>query len=102
MPNDQYQYMVDFSLPKILDDRFTRHIPDQRALINQYFSDGKLVSYGVSLETSKIWAVFTAESEFMVAEWVRALPLTRFTEYRVSALTFYNVATERVPSFSVN
>ena len=102
MDNEINQYMVDFTLPNILTERFTSRIPEQRALVNQYFTDGKLVSYGVSLETGKVWAVFNAFSETAVLELIRALPITQFCRYKIHPMTFFNVLTAKVPSFSVN
>ena len=102
MPNDSAQYMVDFSLPTVLTDRFTNRIPEQRAKVNDYFVEGKLVSYAVSLESAKVWAIFNAESEVEVLNLIRELPLTRFMQYVICPLTFYNVLTTQVPLFSVN
>jgi muconolactone delta-isomerase len=102
MANEMYHYMVDFTMPAVLTERFTSRIPEQRALVNRYFTDGNLVSYSVSLEKSKVWAVFIAETEEEVAALVKAMPLTRFMSHSISILTFYNVLTSRLPSFSVN
>ncbi len=102
MANEVYHYMVDFTMPAVLTERFTSRIPDQRALVNKYFTDGKLVSYSVSLEKLKVWAVFIAESEEEVLELIRAMPLTRYMQHDISVLTFYNILTSRVPNFSMN
>ncbi len=102
MANEMYQFMVDFTMPNILSDRFTNRIPEQRAIVNQYFADGKLVSYCVSLEKSKVWAIFNAETEEEVRTLISLLPLTRFMSFDICPLAFYNVQTTKVPSFSVN
>ncbi len=102
MPNDATQYLVDFSLPTVLTDRFTNRIPEQRAKVNDYFVEGKLVSYAVSLESAKVWAIFNADSEAEVLTLIRAMPLTRFMQYVICPLTFYNILTTQVPHFSVN
>lgn len=94
--------MVDFSLPTSFSDRFTSRIPEQRAKINEYFAEGKLVTYAVSLESAKVWAVFNADSEAEVLVLIRAMPLTRYMEYVICPLTFYNVLAVKVPLFSVN
>lgn len=102
MPNDTNQYMVDFSMPTVLTERFSNRIPEQRSVINEFFTEGKLVSYAVSLESGKVWAVFNADSEAEVLVMIRALPLTRYMQYVICPLTFYNVFTTQVPYFSVN
>ena len=97
-----FQFMVEFTMPPVLNDRFTSTIPAQRAKINQMFSSGKIVSYAVSLENSKVWAVFNADTEAEANELARELPLTKYMSYVVNPLTFMNILTARVPSFSVN
>ena len=97
-----YQFMVDFTLPEILNDRFQSLIPNQRAKINTYFSQGHLVSYSVSLESGKCWAVFRANDDLEVLEMVEALPLTRYMEYDIAPLTFHNTFAPLSFSFSLN
>lgn len=100
--NYEYQYMVDFTLPEVLTEEFMSLIPYQRARVNQFFSEGKLVNYALSLEESKLWAVFNANSELDVMELIAEMPLTKFMQVRVSMLTFYNTSQERMPAFSMN
>lgn len=102
MENEMFQFMVEFTMPPVLNDKFTSTIPAQRAKINQMFSSGKIVSYAVSLENLKVWAVFNAETETEATELARELPLTKYMKFRVNTLTFMNILTARVPSFSVN
>ena len=94
--------MVDFTLPEVLTDEFMTLIPYQRARVNQYFTEGKLINYALSLETSKLWAVFTANSEMDVMELIADLPLTKFMKVNISMLTFYNTGQEHMPAFSMN
>ena len=98
----RFQYIVDFSIPMVVSEKFSLLIPDQRAMVNDYFFDGKLFSYALSLEAGKLWAVFIASDETEVMEWVNALPLTRFMHYKISTLTFYNTVTAHIPNFSLN
>ena len=42
------------------------------------------------------------ETETEANDLARELPLTKYMSYKVSVLTFMNVLTARVPSFSVN
>jgi muconolactone delta-isomerase len=97
-----FQYMVDFTLPDLLSEEFMGMIPHQRAKVNRLFRDGKLVNYALSLEHSKMWAVFNANSESEVMEIVDQLPLSKFMSVQVSMLTFYNALNEDIPVFSLN
>jgi muconolactone delta-isomerase len=102
MENEMFQFMVEFTMPPVLNEKFTSTIPAQRSKINQMFNSGKVVSYAVSLENAKVWAVFNAETEGEANELARELPLTKYMSYKVNTLTFMNILTARVPSFSVN
>ncbi len=100
--NNTYNYMVDFSLPEVLTEEFMSLIPYQRAAINRFFKEGKLVNYALSLENSKLWAVFNANSEMDVMDMIADLPLTSFMNVEISMLTFYNTMSPEVPDFSMN
>ena len=102
MAKDIYQYMVAFTMPDLLTERFQQLIPEQRALVNEYFSDNVLVSYAVSLETGKVWAIFNGKDEEEVKVLITAMPLTRYMTFTIHFLTFYNILTAQLPNFSVN
>lgn len=99
---NELQYMVDFTLPKVLPEDFLRLIPHQRAKINKLFRDGKLINYALSLDNSKIWAIFNANTELDVLQLITELPLTRFMRYQISTLTFYSSQNADAPVFSMN
>ena len=98
----EFQYMVDFRLPTILSEDFLKQIPFQRNKINKLFREGKLVNYALSLDNSKMWAVIAADSEEQVEEVLLEMPLTRFMDYKINMLTFYNSVNEETPAFSLN
>ena len=94
--------MVDFTLPNILDPKFMDLIPYQRAAVNRFLDEGKLVSYSLSLDSQKLWAVFNANSEVEVLDMIVDLPLTKFMEVEISLLTFHNVTKSENLHFSMN
>ncbi len=94
--------MVDFLMPEVLTEDFMKLIPYQRSAVNRFFSEGKLANYALSLENSRLWAVFKANSEMEVMDMIADLPLTSFMEVEISMLTFYNTASVDVPNFSLN
>ncbi len=94
--------MVDFTLPNELNDDFVEQIPSQRAKVNRFFVEGKLLSYVLALETGKLWAVFQAEDESDLLSMVYELPLTEQMRLRYYELTFYNAAHSYAPVFSMN
>ena len=98
----EYNYMVDFKLPNILSDEFMDLVPYQRVAINKLFEEGKIASYALSLENSRVWGVFKANSELQVMDILSDLPLTPFMKIEISLLTFFNDAKTQVPKFSLN
>ena len=97
-----YHFMVDFTLPEVLTEEFMNQIPFQRAIVDRFFKEGKLVNYSLSLENSKIWAVFNANSEMNVMDMIADLPLTPFMQVEISMLTFYNSVHQEMHNFSMN
>ena len=102
MINTEFQFMVDFTLPEVLTEEFMELIPYQRVVVNKYFEEGKLLNYALSLEKSKLWAVFNANSELNVMDLIADLPLTSFMTVEISMLTFYNSMDLAMPNFSMN
>ena len=96
------QYMVIFTLPQPLTEEFIARIPQQRQAVNKLLHEGKILNYALSLETSKLWTVFSAHSEAELMELISMLPLTRYMEVKISELTFFNAAQAFAPTFSVN
>lgn len=94
--------MADFTMPDVLTEEFMDLIPHQRARIDQYFKEGCLMNYAVSLEKGKFWAVFSANSEMDVMELIINMPLTKLMEVEITMLTFYNTNAEKMPAFSLN
>ncbi|MEQ1745584.1 MAG: muconolactone Delta-isomerase family protein [Saprospiraceae bacterium] len=97
------QYMVVFTLPpQPFNDLFLSLIPDQRQVVNKLLQEGKILNYALSLENSKLWAVFSVESETELLELITSLPLTDFMLVHINELTFFQAATAFTSSFSVN
>jgi len=94
--------MVVFTLPKPLTESFISRIPQQRQAVNRLLHSGKILNYALSLESSTLWAVFSAHSEAELMELVSSLPLTNDMKVHISELTFFRSANAFAPSFSVN
>jgi len=102
MINTDYHYMVDFAMPDVLNEEFMNLVPFQRSAVNKLFMEGKLLNYALSLENSRLWAVFSANSELEVMDMISDLPLTPFMKVEISLLTFYNTMYPKMPEFSKN
>jgi muconolactone delta-isomerase len=102
MENNLNQYMVEFTMPMNLPEEFVQRIPQQRDMVNRLFHEGKVLSYALSLESGKLWAIFAATSETELMQLVQRLPLTRYMKLKVSELTFYNASHPFSSAFSMN
>ncbi len=96
------QYLVDFTMPQDLPEEFVSRIPHQRAAVSRLLNEGKILNYALSLENSKLWAVFSVRSETELMQLIQTLPLTRYMQVNISELTFFNAANPFAPAFSVN
>ncbi|WP_221389713.1 muconolactone Delta-isomerase family protein [Dyadobacter sp. NIV53] len=96
------QYMVEIHLPAVMSEDFTAKIPAQRKKINEMMEQGRMMSYALSEDYSKLWCVVKAESEFEVMSLVSEFPLIDFMDPKISKLLFNNVVALRLPMFSLN
>lgn len=95
------QYMVEFDIPQPLTDDFLEMIPDQRSVIDNLFTDGKLLSYTVASDRTRVWAVMIAESESELLSYIDMMPMTPYMDYDYNELMFYNTV-HLMPAMSLN
>lgn len=94
------QFMVEFSIP-YLTEVMINLIPKQKEAIKDLFMDTKLVSYTVSLDRTKVWALFLAHDTQELEESISYLPLTMYMKYRFHELMFHNTV-HLIPTMSLN
>jgi muconolactone delta-isomerase len=94
--------MVDFSMPERLTDEFIERVPRQRQLINRYMKNKKLLSYALSLESCRMWAIFRVSSELELMQLIAELPLTPLMEVNISTLSILNTAKEDFNEICLN
>ncbi len=97
-----HHFMIDVSLPEMLTEEFLGLIPQQRKQVNRMFREGRLSSYGLALDRSKIWATMLAESEEEVIYILSTFPLRKFMEVKIHRLAFYENAGANVAHISMN
>lgn len=95
------QYMVEFDIPQPLTEDFLDIIPDQRTVIDRLFTDGKLLSYTVASDRTRVWAVMIAESESELLSYIDRLPMTPYMDYDYNELMFHNTV-HLMPAMSLN
>ncbi|MFK8102756.1 MAG: muconolactone Delta-isomerase family protein [Saprospiraceae bacterium] len=100
--NPEYQYMADFTLPDDISEEFMALIPFQRAVVDRFLEEGKLMNYALSMEEAKLWVIFKANSELDVLNMIADFPLAKFMEVKISILNIYNATNPNMPNFSLN
>ncbi len=95
------QYMVEFDVPDSLTEEFLELIPEQREAVDSLFTAGKLLSYTVASDRTRVWAVMIAESESELIMNIDELPMTPYMDYDYSELMFYNTV-HLMPAMSLN
>jgi muconolactone delta-isomerase len=94
-------FMAAFDLPAYFSEEFIQLIPAQRAYINYLLAEGKVKSYSLSMDRSKLWVVFVSEDESELMGMIEDMPLFDFMDPEISELMFHN-AQDRVLQFSLN
>ena len=96
------QYMVEFDLPKVMDENFANLIPAQRIKVEEMMESGFLISYSLSIDRQKLWCVVRSESEVEVMESIAEFPLIKYMTPMITELMFHNMIAARIPLFSLN
>lgn len=94
--------MVEIDLPSVMTDEFARRVPAQRQMVNDLMERGKLMSYALTSDRTRLWCVFKAESEIEVMSLMSEFPLIDYMSPTISELMFNNVVALRLPLFSLN
>jgi Muconolactone delta-isomerase len=96
------QFMVEFQLAENRTEAFASLIPRQRQKVNELMEQGKIFTYTLAQDRSKLWCIVRAEDEFEVMSIVSEFPLIDFMNPTISELMFNNTVAIRMPLFSLN
>lgn len=95
-------YLFQLELSEFTDE-ITAAVPAHREHINKLFSDGRILSYSVSIHRNMIWCVVNTEDEQEAMEMVLAFPLyPHFSEVACHPLLFHNTLPATLPGISLN
>ena len=96
------QFLVDVTLPSELTEEFLALIPRQRAEVGKLFAEGRLSSYGLALDRSKVWITLHAESENEVEHILESLPLRRAMNVQIHQLAILEHSHLNIALISMN
>jgi muconolactone delta-isomerase len=94
-------YMVEFELPEQLTEDFLTLIPEQRLMVDNLMTEGKVRSYSLAMDRSVLWMILDANSEFEAMEIIAQLPLSDYMQPFISELMFHTTS-EAALHFSLN
>ena len=94
-------YMVEFELPEVLTPKFLAKIPQQRNKIDELMALGKVRSYSLSEDRSRLWMIVVAETEDDVIEILEEMPLNKMMTNQIIPLMFH-FSNENVMAMSLN
>lgn len=95
-------YMIDIQLPDDFTQDFIELIPYQRALIDQLMNEGKILTYSLAANRSKLWVIVDANNRHEVYNILSGFPIFDFIKSTVSELAFHNHAEQGTLQFSLN
>ncbi|HRF77368.1 MAG TPA: muconolactone Delta-isomerase family protein [Chitinophagales bacterium] len=96
------EFMVDVNLHDVNSDEFLKLIPSQRAIVNDLLFEGKITSYCVSVDRSKLWITMVANDEEDIIEQLAKFPLINFMDCEIAPLLFYNSSYQTFSHISLN
>jgi muconolactone delta-isomerase len=95
-------FMVNVTLPNFMDEDFINLIPEQRAHVDNLMNEGKIESYALASDRTKLWVVMNVDSETKAVKILRNFPIFEYVEYEIIELAFYNSSQFFFPSLSLN
>ena len=95
------QYMVEFDVPYPLTDELLDLIPEQKTAIDELFASGKMLSYTLSLDRTRVWAIFLADQESELISFIDYLPMTSYMDFDYHEIMFHNTV-HLIPAMSLN
>ena len=96
------EYFIDIDLRASGSEEFMSLIPQQRAVVNDLMSEGKLISYAVSADRTKLWIIMPAKNEKEVLDILESFPLIDFMNFEIRELLFHNSNQQAFSHISLN
>jgi muconolactone delta-isomerase len=95
------EYMVDIDLPELTQE-FVSLIPSQIVTTNKLMKSGKISSYTLSSDRTKLWVLINAESEKEATDILKTFPIYPYLDFNIYKLAFNNTISVFLPKLSLN
>jgi muconolactone delta-isomerase len=96
------EYMINIALPLEWTQEFVMKIQLQRQHINKLFDTGKLLSYSLSEDRSKLWVILIALNENDLLNMLSQFPLIDYMDVEYTELMFHNTSANMFPPLIYN
>ncbi len=96
--------MKNYFLVEIeLGNRFADMMETTSYQMNELLAEGKIQTYGVARDYSRMWLTLLAETEFEAWEIISSLPVCGVNEPYITSLATYNQSLDlQFPAISLN
>lgn len=95
-------YMLEIALPPYLTDDFIGMVSEQQMEVEQLLTEGRIKSFSLALDRSKLWVVIEAVNEGEVLKVVELFPILKKSKVHIQELAFYQRQLGEIPHFSLN
>jgi hypothetical protein len=95
------EYMVDINLPELTQE-FISLIPSQISVTNRLMKSGKLSTYALSMDRTKLWVMINANSEKEAIDILKTFPIYPYLDFNIYKLAFNNKVSFLLPKVSLN
>jgi muconolactone delta-isomerase len=95
-------YLLDITFKESLSEDFLLLIHKQRVKINELISKGKIISYSLAEDRSKLWVVMLCNKELEVSEIVNSFPLREYMDFEIYKLAFSQNSISKMIPLSLN
>jgi len=95
------EYMADINLPK-LSKELIALIPRQICIINRLMQSGKLSTYTLSMDRTKLWVMIRADNENEAINVLRTFPFYPYIDFYIYKLALNNIIPSLAPRLSLN
>lgn len=93
--------MVEFIIPDPIPDFIFDMLPEQHEAVIKLFHSGELLTYTLSQDRTKLWAIFMADSESEIIHIIDKLPMSQYFQYDYKEVMFHD-SIQFFPAVSLN
>lgn len=95
-------FFIEIKLLHSFSKEFFELIPEQRKVVNRLMDEGKIISYSLALDRSRLWLVCDGKDEEAILDMLACFPLIHFMKPEIHELAFHDNVHSGFPHLSLN